>query len=104
LHVVDDGHDKGFSKLLAGDLKGFLLGCDPCCCFPKWESTQLNPRLSVLASRLTSADQFAARRNVSRENVVEAGNHTPRPCLARFAIVMNPVATSFPHEVTREST
>jgi len=71
-----------FPKLFVGDLKAFSFGCDPCCCAPNRESTQLNPRLFVFAPRLTIAGQFAARRNVSRENLVEAGNHTPRPCLA----------------------
>ncbi len=68
------------------------------------ESTQLNPRFIVFAPRLTIANHFAARRNVSRENLVDAGNHTPRPCLARLTVVMNPVAPGFPHEVTGEAT
>jgi hypothetical protein len=54
--------------------------------------------------RLTITDQFAACRNVGREDLVDAGNHRPRPCLTRFAVVMNPVATSFPQDITREST
>src|SRR4029450_7522367 len=92
------------SKLFAGDLKAFSLGCHPCCCGPNWESAQLNPHFICVRPRLTIAGHFAARRNVGRENPVDADNHRPRPCLARFAVVMNPVATSFPQDITSEST
>ena len=36
--------------------------------------------LCLLAAN--DADQFAARRNVGRENLVDAGNYRPGPCLA----------------------
>src|SRR5439155_17299879 len=93
-----------FSKLFAGDLKVFSVCCDPCYCAPNWKSAQLNPRFISIRPRLAIAGHFAAGRNIGRENLVDAGIHTPRPCRARFAVVMNPVATSFPQEVTREST
>jgi hypothetical protein len=54
----------------------------------------LNPRLAVFALWLTIAGQFPTRSNVSGENLVDASNYTPRPCLARFVVVRNPVATS----------
>ena len=65
--------------------------------------SETSATLALAFARLTIAGQFTTRRNVSRENLVDAGNHTPRPCLARFAVVMNPVAAGFPHEVPRES-
>ena len=71
---------------------------------PQLESAQLNLGFVYVRPRLTIAGNFAACRDVSRENLVDAGNDTPRPYLARFAVVMNPVATSLPQEVTREST
>ena len=44
--------------------------------FPKLFAGDLKIRvLSVFAPRLTIANHFAARCNVSRENLVDAGNH-----------------------------
>src|SRR5215471_12387907 len=54
--------------------------------------------------RLTTAGHVAARSNVGCENLVDAGDHRPRPRLARFAIVMNPIAASFSQDVARKST
>jgi hypothetical protein len=51
-----------FPKLFVGDLKAFSLRCDPCCCVPNWESTQLNPRLFIFAPRLAIAGHFAYQR------------------------------------------
>jgi len=64
-----------FPKLFVGDLKAFSFGCDPCCCVPNRESTQLNPRLTI-------AGQFAAHRDVGCENLIETGVHRLCPCLA----------------------
>jgi hypothetical protein len=91
-------------KLFMGDLKVSLAGLRSLCCAPNWESAQLNLRFICVRPRLTIAGHFAACRNVSRENPFDAGNHRPRPCLTRFAVVMNPVATSFPQDITSEST
>src|SRR4029453_1448885 len=94
-----------FPKLFVGDLKGFLVrAAIQAAALPTGVDAVESAFYLYSLRGLTIANHFAARRNVSRENLVEAGNHTPRPCLARFAVVMNPVATSFPHEVTREST
>src|SRR4029077_17662262 len=92
------------SKDFAGHLEAFSLRCDPCCCPPNWESAQLNRRFISVCPQLAIASHSAARRNVGREDLVDAGIHRPRPCLARFAVVMNPVATSLARDITSEST
>src|SRR5439155_24210182 len=87
-----------------GDLKVFSVCCDPCYCAPNWKSAKLNPRFISIRPRLTIAGHIAARRNVARENLVNAGIHRSRPCRARFAVVMYAVATSFARYITSEST
>jgi hypothetical protein len=83
-----------FVKLLVLDVQRRAFSCGPRL-VGRRQVRSLN-YLTQPSSRLTIAGQFAAHRNVGCENLIKAGVHRLRPGFARFAIVVDPVAASFP--------